>query len=760
MKVMRFLRPYTMTAVVGGLLAAHALLAYSATLDASATFDEVLHIASGFSYWRFNDYRLQPENGNLPQRWCALPLFLSGCPFPDDEAAWRHGDAFQLGQRLLYEAGQAPARILAAARGMAVVWSTLLCLVVFLWSRSLYGTHGGLVSLTLAAFWPALLAHGPLATSDACGSLFFTLGAWSLWELVHVVTGRRLLAAGVSVGLAAIAKHSCVLLVPLAIVFVIARTIGGRPALASGHDGRKSRNANQQSMPLVGVVALLVPLGAAMACIWVACGFRYRAFEPGSGPTAFYRYATLAECVGYAGGVGEMCDRLAAWRLLPESWLWGMSQVVARAGHRYAFAVGEHSVFGWWWFFPLCMAIKNTLPSLALCGWGVGLSSWALVSELRGKRSSVAPAWEATPLLLTLACLWPMFVSSHLNIGERHLLPAYPPLMILAGGTWPAATSRRLRAIIVLLVGLHAVDVTSRWPCTLAYFNQLVPRGREHRWLVDSSLDWGQDLGRLGVWLNRNARPGEPVFVTYAGAAPVAAHVPAAEILGFPRNWGSRQELPPGLYCVSATALHGIADRPRGPWCRAFEAAYQEAARWMDDPAARNDAAAAVALVRAMVRDRDELGLTLSGDPPSPGDLAVAAFNILQAGRLKSFLRCREPDASIGGSILVYRLDAEAIEKALHGPPAELADRSWFERERYGTADELVRQGRRHLDAGRPTDAVPIFESATRLYPGDPRAWDGLMIAYRGLGDDLRAAQAERYRDRLRARLSAAEAQR
>jgi hypothetical protein len=756
MTTARLLRPGTKALAVCGLLTAHALLSFTATLDASATFDEVLHIASGLSYWRFDDYRLQPENGNLPQRWCALPLVLTGCPYPADEAAWRQGDSFRLGQRLLYGTGQDAARLLAMARGMSVLWSTALCLVVFLWSRSLFGVGGGLVSLALAALWPAVVAHGPLATSDVCGALFFTLGAWSLWELVNRVSMRSLCGTAFSVGLAAIAKHSCMLLAPLGLIFLGVVIASGRPIPI--RVGAWSGDAKTLSSRIqVAAAALAVPLVAAVFFIWASCGFRYLPAPDGDKGLDYYWFDSLAECAVHGRGLGMLCDFLASRQLLPEAWLWGVSYMAARSSHRYAFAIGEHSVFGWWWFFPLCLAIKNTLPALALCGWGLVRQVAAIAADLKARLPLRGEHWGSVPLVIMLAVLWPIFLTSHLNIGERHLLPSYPPLMILAGSTWRAANSRRLKGLVVLFLGLHAADVMSHWPASLAYFNQIVPRGRAHEWLVDSSLDWGQDLDRLGAWLDRHGRPDEPVYVTYSGAAPVVAAVPRGEVPGFPRDWGLRQELQPGIYCVSATALQGIADRPRGPWCRAFEAAYRETGRWLGDPAARGDEAATLALLRSLVRDRDELGLALCGDAPTSGDLVIAAFNILQAGRLKAYLRQREPDLSIGGSILVYRLDAVAIDQALRGLPAESAEQSWFERERYGTADELIRQGRRHLDGNRCDAALAIFETATRLYPGDPRTWDGLAVARRCLGDGAGAGLAARHRDRLRARLAAAE---
>ena len=47
----------------------HLIIAIASVQQKSATFDEVAHVTAGYSYWKQNDYRLHPENGNLPQRW-------------------------------------------------------------------------------------------------------------------------------------------------------------------------------------------------------------------------------------------------------------------------------------------------------------------------------------------------------------------------------------------------------------------------------------------------------------------------------------------------------------------------------------------------------------------------------------------------------------------------------------------------------------------------------------------------------------------
>ena len=56
---------------------AHAILAVTATTEKSMTSDEIAHLIAGHSYNTLDDYRLQPENGNLPQRWAALRLSSS-----------------------------------------------------------------------------------------------------------------------------------------------------------------------------------------------------------------------------------------------------------------------------------------------------------------------------------------------------------------------------------------------------------------------------------------------------------------------------------------------------------------------------------------------------------------------------------------------------------------------------------------------------------------------------------------------------------
>ena len=163
------------SAAILALLAFYVALGLSASGRKSQTGDEGVHLAGGVSYWAFNDYRIQPENGNWPQRLCGLPVWLSGYRFPSTEAStWRELKQWDVGDQFFYECGNDADRMLLQGRVMTALLGVTLGLLVYAWSRRLFGRLGGLLSLALFAFSPTMLTHGFLITSDMASALFFT----------------------------------------------------------------------------------------------------------------------------------------------------------------------------------------------------------------------------------------------------------------------------------------------------------------------------------------------------------------------------------------------------------------------------------------------------------------------------------------------------------------------------------------------------------------------------------------------------------
>jgi Tfp pilus assembly protein PilF len=327
--------------------------------------------------------------------------------------------------------------------------------------------------------------------------------------------------------------------------------------------------------------------------------------------------------------------------------------------------------------------------------------------------------------------------------------------MVLAGGVAAAASSAWVWRAVVVLLALHAADVTSRWPSSLAYFNQVVPRGREYQWLVDSNLDWGQDLLRLRTWLEKNASGRQHVYIDFFGSGLPEQTLPQAEVLALAPATGTPQNLQAGLYCVSATSLQAVYERPAAWWCNRYEQTYQRAREYVRQSAAlRGQSAPAAAATEG---DPGVLGpdtmqpvdLALAGfGDATPHDLAVYAFNVLQSARLRAYLRHRPPDGSVGGSILIFSLSEADLRAALDGPPAELRPEGW-DSDRTAAITTFVRRANALNDNGRHAEAIPLLMKACEIYDLSADVYGLLALAQAGNGEDAEALKSFRRAIRL-----------
>jgi hypothetical protein len=175
-------------------------------------------------------------------------------------------------------------------------------------------------------------------------------------------------------------------------------------------------------------------------------------------------------------------------------------------------------------------------------------------------------------------------LTSDINLGYRHLLPMLPFLAVFTAVrlTQPQALSgvgpgRRHRsgskvavflrghAIILLLITWLFLSTLRIYPHFLAYFNPL-GGGPERGWhsLVDSNLDWGQDLVGLKRWLDENHV--DHVWLSYFGTArPEYYGIPFTGLDSFPPRLMNPEARPfyphdpaPGIYAISATNLQGV----------------------------------------------------------------------------------------------------------------------------------------------------------------------------------------------------------
>lgn len=624
----------------------HAVLAVTATVEKSMTSDEIAHLTAGQAYNQLGDYRLQPENGNLPQRWAALPAALAGTPLPSTVSKdWQTADVWNYGHTLYYGLGLPTEEMLFLGRAMIALFSAATGLLIFFWARALFDWKGGFLALLLYALCPAFLAHGALATSDVVMTFFFLASVGAFWRHLENPGAIHAAVSAVTFGLACVAKFSAVLLLPMFALIAAGWWIGRT-------DVGNWRMALRR-LAISGLGHALV----AWALIWLFYGFRFSPFAPALADGANYNHGWGWMMVGLEGVERRVIVTLKDWRLLPDAFLYGFTFVLQFAKQRGAFLDGDYSIHGWVRFFPLTFLWKTTLPLLL-----VFIATVALAGR-RLARLSAGEAWRRirpfTPLLALFGVYWLKSLTIHLNIGHRHILPTYPVLFIAAGalGAWLDWRRPLAFATLALLVGWHGWESARIRPHYLAYFNPIAG-GPANGWrrLVDSSLDWGQDLPGLKHWLDEQAR-GERVFLAYFGTGDPthegirATLMPTLPDVGPPRPW---HVLAPGIYAVSATMLQHVYSPIRGDWTLALEKEFQELrpleplfVEYQTNPQRR----------AALLRDA----------PAEKWTTGWKRFELLRFARLCHYLRVKPAEASIGFSIRVYRLRADELAAATSG---------------------------------------------------------------------------------------------
>jgi len=226
-----------------------------------------------------------------------------------------------------------------------------------------------------------------------------------------------------------------------------------------------------------------------------------------------------------------------------------------------AFLMGSHSTKGWWYYFLIAFAIKTPIPTLILF-------TAAAILTLRGCRDT---AKRECALYVPVGLFFLATLFSFLNIGYRHILPVLPFVFVSASKVVIWARKRWIRVALAVLCLWYAVGNISIYPHYLAYFNEIVGGPENgYKYLVDSNLDWGQDLKNLKAYMDETGL--EQIYLAYFGSAHIdyygiqALPLPAEQ----PDDLGSR---PPEVYAISATYLQGgyLGDADAFSWLRQYE---------------------------------------------------------------------------------------------------------------------------------------------------------------------------------------------
>ena len=498
----------------------------------SATYDEQTYYARGYAVLKTGDMRLRLRHPLLTNLISAAPLLLlPDLQVPTDHRSWINAEFHEFSAQFLWATNRDWAdQIVYLSRWPMMLLTLVLAAFVHRWARALYSPGGALLALTMVAFDPNLIAHGRLANTDIGATVFIFIAAYAFWEVQRRPCWRRLLLAGIACGLAQTTRFTALLLFPIFGLEALGQALWPVPA-----EGQP-RGANHQPTPPPS------PWRNISRAIWTASAL--------TGLSLFTIWAVYGFTWGPVNGTGPSLPA-------PDHWgeLVSLVQRLNRADR--AFLLGRIYEGGWWPYFFVTFAVKTPLPTLVLLGW-------ATARAIRDRR------WlRDLPFLLPAAAYFASGVISNLNTGYRLILPILPFLAVHAArisSCLPVSSSlsSRTRRLLPLTLAIWLVlSSLLIYPHYLAYFNEIVGPRDGYTVLVDSNLDWGQDLPGLRTWMD--AHGVEEVYLSWFGIAPPEHYGVRYRFLpGWPpfENPALRVYHPerplPGVYAISATHLQGV----------------------------------------------------------------------------------------------------------------------------------------------------------------------------------------------------------
>ena len=547
------LMPY----IVSALLIVQTILLGFLAMYQSPNANEPGHLAAGVSHWELGRFELYRVNPPLVRMLGALPVLLAEPKM--DWSNFHEGPGarpiFTIGPDFMRANGKRSFWLMTLARWACIPLVLAGGLVCFFWARSLYGELSGLLVLTLWCFSPTILGQGAFLTPDAAATSMSVVALWLYWRWLKQPTWTRAFAAGCLLGIAELTKSTLILYFgfwPLIWVFWILT------------------QKNEESNPRYGRQTLQLTLILLLALHLLNLGYGYDGsfrplgkYEFMSEPLRGPQESTNSDQTGNRFR-GTLLEKIPV--PLPAQYVMGIDiQKHDFERKRLTFFRGKIYEHGFWYYYLYALTIKVPLGTWLLALLAVVVT---LVQSLQGTGSR----WRDEMVLLAPLVLLLVFVSSETdyNAHLRYILPIFPLAMIwISKAALLISVAKPYRALLIGIPVAWTISA-SLWiyPHSLAYFNELAGGPAQgYRHLINSNLDWGQDLHELKGWLDQHP-DAQPFFLAYYGL--FDPHLAGIEFQ-LPAPWAAGADLSekdiectlvPGWYAISVNHIYGLDTLP------------------------------------------------------------------------------------------------------------------------------------------------------------------------------------------------------
>lgn len=609
--------------IVSVLIIAGCLMFYSSSQE-SATMDELAHIPAGYAYLKFGDNRLNPEHPPLLKDLSAVPLLFLKLNFPLQSEYWQNyvNGQWDVGRVFLYESGNDADKIVQFARIFPILLTLLTALLLYLLAKNLFGPYWALLPFVIFSFSPIVLAHGHYVTTDLAATFGTILIFLFVIPKITKPTPKNLIIAGVFLGIAQLCKYSLLIFYPLLIFYIIVWQI--IQIIQQKKTGIIISPWKEIVKSLGNLIIVFIISFILIYLVYLPQNINYpqtkqisdtkeilTSFAGGPDPELKTCYTWTGSIVRQFRCFAEINILLTQNKILKPfaQYLLGALMVFQRSsGGNTGYFLGMVSAGGWHYYFPIVFLIKEPIPSLIIIFFAIFLAIksfiLATITNIRNRTwwSALINWLNRNFLIFTLLVFailyWISSVVSPLNIGYRHLMISLPSIFLLSTHQikkwWWKKESPQQNILINLLLSFRNIKnmvlksifiiVLLLWyiietfivsPHFIAYFNEFVGGPNNgYKYVVDSNLDWGQDLKRLAKFVEKNGI--EKIKVDYFGGGSPAYYLKDK----YEPYWSAKGQPEPGSWlAVSLTFLQTAHGQP----VPGFERKPEDSYSWLKD---------------------------------------------------------------------------------------------------------------------------------------------------------------------------------
>jgi hypothetical protein len=479
--------------LVGGAIVRSAI---STRLD-GFTIDEPYHIATGVSYVRYADFRINPEHPPLVKLWAGAFLSATGFHLNPIRVFADKADERDFTGKEVYLNNDFHS---VQRRSRIAMWTLNGLLLVFLAFavRRAFGSGVALGTMLFLAIDPTVAAHLPVVMTDLPVSL---LSATAVILAICAFQGwqrKDLAACAVALGLALATKHSA----PIVLIFVL----GSGTVLALVLPLSRTDSSRLPRFVKLAAVAI-----GALIILWSFYFFR---LAENAGRDVFNR--PLADKISDVRSpvYRFVLNTMATSHVVPRPYIWGFADTIRAGLEGRTFPI---TAFGRPY---MKTAPRYFFPGVILLKLPIGLDLLVLIGLFFFLTRRLSPEWNVGLSMVLAASALFLFVlaSGSSYAGIRHALPVVVLLSIIGGVAVDAgisSTSRSWKAITMLALvaaAISALPVMRPWE----YFNEILGSKNAYLYFSDEGVDLSQRGNELEEYYHRVLEPsGEVPLLGY-----------------------------------------------------------------------------------------------------------------------------------------------------------------------------------------------------------------------------------------------------